>query len=52
MPCEQSNGNPGFYSDIYAVGMIAVQVLIGLDFSCNQLPRDTQTGEIAWRNQV
>lgn len=52
MPSEQVNGNPGFYSDIYAVGMIAMQALTGLDPSCNQLPRAPQTGEIAWRNRV
>jgi tetratricopeptide (TPR) repeat protein len=52
MPSEQVNGNPGFYSDIYAVGIIAVQALTRLDPSRNQLPRDPQTGEIAWRNRV
>lgn len=52
MPSEQLNGNPGFYSDIYAVGIIAIQALTGLEPSRNQLPRDPQTGEIAWRNRV
>lgn len=52
MPQEQATGNPRYCSDIYAVGMIAVQALTGLDPSRHQLPRDLQTGEISWRNRA
>ncbi len=50
MPCEQSDRNPQFNSDIYAVGMIGIQALTGiLPFN---LHKDSQTGEIIWRNQA
>ncbi len=49
MPSEQSNGNPDFRSDIYAVGIIGIQALTGI-FPV-QLPKDN-TGEILWRNQA
>jgi serine/threonine protein kinase/Tfp pilus assembly protein PilF len=52
MPIEQVNGNPRFGSDIYAVGIIAVQALTGLDPSRHQLPKDPKTGEIYWRNRA
>lgn len=52
MPQEQATGNPRYCSDIYAVGMIAIQALTGLDPSRHQLPRDLQTGEIYWRNRA
>jgi serine/threonine protein kinase len=47
MPNEQANGKPRFCSDIYAVGMIAIQSLIGIP--PNLLPEDPATSEIAWR---
>ncbi|MEE3718880.1 YARHG domain-containing protein [Tumidithrix elongata RA019] len=47
MPNEQANGKPRLCSDIYAVGMIAIQSLIGIPPS--QLPEDPATSEIAWR---
>jgi serine/threonine protein kinase len=50
MPSEQSNGNPRFSSDIYAVGMIAIQALTGL--FPTQLTTNPHTGEINWRNHV
>jgi serine/threonine-protein kinase len=50
MPSEQANGQPNFTSDIYAVGIIGIQALTGL--IPDQLPKDTQTGEIIWRNQA
>lgn len=49
MPMEQMMGRPGYYSDIYAVGMIAIQALTGVspkDFSVDQ------DGEIIWRTQL
>ncbi len=50
MPSEQSSGQPNFTSDIYAVGVIGIQALTGI--VANQLPKDTNTGEIVWRNQA
>ncbi len=50
MPNEQSNGHPKLASDIYAVGMIGIQVLTGVDPI--NLSRDPNTGQILWRNQV
>ena len=48
MPSEQQRGNPRFNSDIYALGMTAIQAITG--FPPDQIPRDYQTGEISWRN--
>ena len=48
MPIEQALGKPRKNSDIYALGMIAIQALIGknpMDFS------QDEEGEIIWRNQ-
>ncbi|WP_331280966.1 serine/threonine-protein kinase [Fischerella sp. PCC 9605] len=50
MPSEQSNGHPDFRSDIYAVGIIGIQALTGIPPL--QLSKDTNTGEIIWRNQA
>ena len=49
MPSEQQRGDPRFNSDIYALGVTAIQAITG--FPPNQLPRDYQTGEISWRNR-
>ncbi|WP_019508762.1 serine/threonine-protein kinase [Pleurocapsa sp. PCC 7319] len=49
MPMEQMMGRPGFHSDIYAVGIIAIQALTGVtpkQFTFNQ------NGEIIWRNKL
>ncbi|NEO98104.1 MAG: tetratricopeptide repeat protein [Symploca sp. SIO2E9] len=48
MPKEQLGGTPRFSSDIYAVGMIAIQALTGIH--PKQLIEDPRTGEIQWRN--
>ena len=50
MPMEQINGHPGLCSDIYAVGMIGIEALTGI-FPSN-IPRDSNTLELIWRNQV
>jgi serine/threonine protein kinase len=47
MPNEQANGKPRLCSDIYAVGTIAIQQLLGIP--PNQIPEDPATSEIAWR---
>lgn len=49
MPSEQAQGRPRFSSDIYAVGMTAIQALTGV------MPKDFPedfNGEVIWRNQV
>ena len=46
MPSEQIAGRPHFSSDIYAVGMIAIQGLTQCHPST--LPTDPETGEISW----
>lgn len=50
MPSEQAQGNPKLSSDLYAVGMIAIQALTGL--LPHQFQKDPDTEEIIWRNQV
>lgn len=50
MPKEQTQGNPLFCSDVYAVGMMAIQALTG--YSPNQLPRDPDTQQIEWHDQA
>ena len=49
MPIEQMTGHPGFYSDIYAVGIIIIQALTGVH------PRNLtvdEDNEIIWRNKL
>lgn len=50
LPSEQANGNPKPSSDIYAVGVLAIQALTGLCPS--QFPLDPQTNEINWHDVV
>ena len=47
-PGEQAQGTPKFSSDIYALGIIAIQALTGL--SPDQLDKDVETNEIIWQN--
>jgi serine/threonine protein kinase len=49
MPIEQEMGHPTLGSDVYAVGMIAIQALTGLDPS--QLT-DSNTGEVTRHHRV
>ncbi|RAM49424.1 MAG: serine/threonine protein kinase, partial [Hapalosiphonaceae cyanobacterium JJU2] len=53
MPSEQAMGQPTARSDIYAVGIIAIQALTGINPNPKiaGLPKD-QTGEIAWRDRT
>ena len=49
MPVEQMMGHPGFSSDIYALGIIAIQALTGIH------PRNLRIdgrGEIIWRSRL
>jgi formylglycine-generating enzyme required for sulfatase activity len=50
MPSEQARGKPKYASDVYAVGMMAIQALTGL--MANELKEDPQTGEILWRDRA
>jgi CHASE2 domain-containing sensor protein len=47
-PPEQLTGHPRLSSDLYAVGMIAIQSLTGI--SPDKLPRDQDNGEIKWHS--
>lgn len=48
MPGEQLSGRPRLNSDIYAVGMIGIKALTGVEPI--QLPFDEQTAEIQWQS--
>lgn len=50
MPTEQSQGKPRPNSDIYALGIIAIQALTGVPAS--QLLEDPDTGEINWQHLI
>jgi len=50
MPSEQSIGRPNFTSDLYAVGMIGIKALTGLDPTA--IPTDPLTGELIWRDRA
>jgi serine/threonine protein kinase len=50
MPGEQAVGKPRFSSDIYALGMTAIQALVGSP--PEQLKEDITTGEISWRSHA
>ncbi|BAY64393.1 serine/threonine protein kinase containing TPR domain [Calothrix brevissima NIES-22] len=55
MPMEQFHGFPQFNSDIYALGMIAIQALLGLpahDLTKLRGNSSPTPGEMVWRNQV
>lgn len=47
-PAEQLAGNPQFCSDIYSVGIVAIQGLTGLSPAQDFLT-DSQRGDIVWR---
>jgi serine/threonine protein kinase len=47
MPPEQAHGNPQRTSDIYAVGVLAIQALLG------RMPQhEPNTGDLLWKNLV
>ncbi|MGF1603760.1 MAG: protein kinase [Thermosynechococcaceae cyanobacterium] len=52
VPSEQFRGNPKLSSDIYAVGMIGIQALTGLNPAMGQLPEDEETGELVWQDRA
>jgi serine/threonine protein kinase, bacterial len=50
MPTEQGQGKPRPNSDIYSLGIIAIQALTGLP--ATDLQEDPETGETIWRHSV
>jgi serine/threonine protein kinase len=52
MPGEQLRGSPRTSSDVYAVGMIGIYALTGLNPALGQLPEDEATAEILWRDKT
>lgn len=48
MPSEQANAKPRFSSDIYALGVTAIQALTGI--LPEQLPKSPDTDEVVWRH--
>ncbi len=48
MPTEQGQGKPRPNSDIYSLGIIAIQALTGV--SAAQLQENPETGEILWQH--
>jgi formylglycine-generating enzyme required for sulfatase activity len=50
MPSEHTKGKPQLSSDVYALGMTAIQALTGIP--PEQLPEDPLTGEVIWRNRA
>ncbi|MBD1907767.1 CHASE2 domain-containing protein [Funiculus sociatus GB2-A5] len=50
VPSEQLAGKPRYSSDLYALGITAIQALTGAKPS--QLPEDPETCEIIWRDKV
>ncbi len=46
MPAEQIAGRPRFSSDLYALGMVAIRALTGIEPT--HLPEDPTTGELNW----
>ncbi len=49
MPNEQLAGMPRFCSDLYSLGVVAIQCLTGMYLK--KLPEDPQTSEILWRDR-
>lgn len=48
MPSEQATGYPKLSSDVYAVGMLAIFALTGIQ--PHELPKDPTNCEVIWRN--
>lgn len=47
---EQGQGNPCLRSDLYSLGMIAIQALTGLEPT--QFEHHSDTGDVCWQGQV
>ncbi|NEO86009.1 MAG: protein kinase [Spirulina sp. SIO3F2] len=49
-PSEQTKGKPRLSSDVYAVGVIAIEALTGID--PEKLPEEPNTGELVWHDRA
>lgn len=52
MPPEQLLGKPRLNSDVYAVGMIALRGLTGVNPVKTEFPTDPDTGEFLWQHKT
>ncbi len=52
MPLEQLLGKPRLNSDVYAVGMIALRGLTGINPAKTTFPTDPDTGEFLWQHKT
>ncbi|WP_193199894.1 tetratricopeptide repeat protein [Nostoc sp. MG11] len=55
VPDEQSHGNPKYNSDIYALGIVAIAAIMGLqtnEISSLKNQKNQLTGEIIWHNKT
>lgn len=52
MPLEQLLGKPRLNSDVYAVGMIALRGLTGINPAKTAFPTDPDTGELLWQHKT
>ncbi|MGB8701157.1 MAG: protein kinase [Thermosynechococcaceae cyanobacterium] len=52
MPGEQLLGSPRMSSDVYAVGVLAIYALTGLNPALGQLPSDESTAELVWHDRA
>lgn len=50
MPTEQIHGKPRFSSDIYAVGMMAIQAITGAE--PRRFAEHPETAELIWRDRI
>lgn len=50
MPMEQMAGNPNFSSDLYALGLVAIEALTGI--KPLDLPKNQATGEFLWSHKT
>lgn len=52
MPSEQLQGNPRRSSDLYAVGMLALYALTGMNPAFEAFSEDPQTGTLDWHHHA
>jgi len=50
MPMEQMAGNPNFSSDLYALGLVAIEALTGI--KPLDLPKNSTTNEFVWAHKT
>ncbi len=50
MPMEQMAGNPNFSSDLYALGLVAIEALTGI--KPLDLPKNATTNEFVWSHKT